>query len=66
MTGQNTIPTDGDKRTSLAAGRAAGYCWRENPNGPGRCTLPPHHDGGHVDHYNGRRSPADISGYRWP
>lgn len=37
--------------TSRAAGRAAGYCWARNPNGPGRCTWPPHRSGGHKDHY---------------
>ncbi|MEY9992509.1 hypothetical protein ABIE67_004541 [Streptomyces sp. V4I8] len=36
---------------SRAAGRAAGYCWSRNPNGPGRCTWPPHTLGGHKDHY---------------
>lgn len=37
---------------SLAAGRAAGYCWDPNPDGPGRCTWPPDHtEGDHKDVY---------------
>lgn len=53
---------------SLAAGRAAGYCWEPRPGGGGRCTRPPgiHSDGDHVDHYNGRPSEAAAEGYRWP
>jgi len=52
----------------LAAGRAAGYCWAERPDGPGLCTRPPgpHSDGDHVDYYTGRQSPTDVEGYRWP
>lgn len=34
-----------------AAGRAAGYCWARNPDGPGRCTRSPHHVSGHKDYY---------------
>lgn len=34
-----------------SAGRAAGYCWARNPNERGLCTRPPHHSGGHKDHY---------------
>lgn len=34
-----------------SAGRAAGYCWARNPDGPGRCTWPPHTTPGHKDHY---------------
>lgn len=33
---------------SLAAGRAAGYCWEKNPHGRGRCTWPPTPE--HTDH----------------
>jgi hypothetical protein len=33
---------------SLAAGRAAGYCWVRNPEGPGRCTRPK--DSAHRNH----------------
>lgn len=65
MSGQKAAPADG-ARKSLEAGRAAGYCWLENPDGPGRCTRPPRHGGRHVDCYNGRRSPAATSGYSWP
>ncbi|MEU7381565.1 hypothetical protein AB0A91_16485 [Streptomyces sp. NPDC042207] len=50
---------------SLAAGRAAGYCWAQRPAGRGRCTRRPGHDGQHVDYYNGRMSPADTAGYSW-
>ena len=64
MTGPKQAPPMGDQ--SLAAGRSAGYCWRKNPTGAGRCTLQPGHGGGHVDHYNGRRKVTDTSGYRWP
>ncbi|MFI9598975.1 hypothetical protein ACIHCX_03670 [Streptomyces sp. NPDC052043] len=61
---QNT--TD-DEQASLAAGRAAGYCWAQRPEGPpGRCTRRPDHDGDHMDHYAGRRSVTDVVGYRWP
>lgn len=38
-------------QASQAAGRAAGYCWAQNPKGPGRCTWPPHTRGTHKDHY---------------
>ena len=38
-------------QASQSAGRAAGYCWVQNPDGPGRCTWPPHALGGHKDHY---------------
>jgi hypothetical protein len=51
---------------SLAAGRAAGYCWAERPRGGGRCSRPPGHKGDRMDYYNGRRSPSDAVGYRWP
>lgn len=40
-------------QASQAAGRAAGYCWARNPDGPGRCTWPPHPSGGHRDVYAG-------------
>jgi hypothetical protein len=38
---------------SMAAGRAAGYCWDQNADGPGRCTWPPNHstDRPHRDVY---------------
>jgi hypothetical protein len=39
------------EQASLAAGRAAGYCWARNPHGPGRCTWPPHISGKHKDAY---------------
>ncbi|NUS03562.1 MAG: hypothetical protein HOV97_13470 [Nonomuraea sp.] len=39
------------EQASLAAGRAAGYCWARNPHGPGRCTWPPHSSGRHKDVY---------------
>jgi hypothetical protein len=48
---------------------AAGYCGEREPEGRGRCTRSlndPHCDGDHVDHYNGRRKPTDIEGFRWP
>jgi hypothetical protein len=32
-----------EQERSMAAGNAAGYCWVQNPDGPGRCTLPPGH-----------------------
>lgn len=35
--------TPSAERASLEAGRAAGYCWVQNPHGPGRCTWPPVH-----------------------
>jgi hypothetical protein len=44
------VPVTQDK-ASQAAGRAAGYCWARNPDGPGRCTWPPHPYGRHKDHY---------------
>ncbi|MGW0131873.1 hypothetical protein [Streptomyces sp. NPDC003299] len=53
-------------KEELAAGRAAGYCWVQRESGPGLCTRSPGHDGPHVDYYNGRQSPADTEGYRWP
>ncbi|NUQ96412.1 MAG: hypothetical protein HOY79_07535 [Streptomyces sp.] len=40
-----------NEQASLAAGRAAGYCWVKNPHGRGRCTKPPHTGGGHKDVY---------------
>lgn len=42
-----------EDETPRAAGRAAGYCWAPNPDGPGRCTLPPGHTpkGDHRDVY---------------
>jgi hypothetical protein len=64
MTGPGQATLE-DEQASLAAGRAAGYCWLGNPTGTGRCTLPPGHDGDHVDHYNGRRTITDTSGYTW-
>lgn len=33
------------QHTEVSAGRAAGYCWERNPEGPGRCTWPPSHTG---------------------
>lgn len=32
-------------RTERSAGRAAGYCWAEQPTEPLRCTQPPGHEG---------------------
>lgn len=32
-----------EEAKSMAAGRAAGYCWVRNPNRRGRCTRPPDH-----------------------
>ncbi|MFF9124341.1 hypothetical protein ACF09J_13705 [Streptomyces sp. NPDC014889] len=55
-----------DEQASLAAGRAAGYCWAPVPGGGGHCTRRPGHDDEHVDYYNGRLSPTDTAGYRWP
>lgn len=40
-----------EEQISRAAGRAAGYCWARNPDGPGRCTRAPHDSGGHKDYY---------------
>lgn len=40
-----------EEQASIAAGRAAGYCWARNPSEPGRCTWPPNHPGKHKDHY---------------
>ncbi|UXY28570.1 hypothetical protein [Streptomyces sp. HUAS TT20] len=54
-----------NEQASLAAGRAAGYCWERNPDGPGRCTRAPHADGEHVDYYNGRQQITDVHGYTW-
>ncbi|MFF4360857.1 hypothetical protein [Streptomyces sp. NPDC001604] len=55
MTSSTERRTDTDKprgeQASLAAGRAAGYCWTRNPHGPGRCTWPPHSSGSHKDVY---------------
>lgn len=49
MTSSTEHRTGTDKlrgeQASLAAGRAAGYCWDRNPNGAGRCTWPPNHAG---------------------
>ena len=39
------------REASLAAGRAAGYCWERNPHGRGRCTRPPEHGDEHKDVY---------------
>ncbi|MFG2855720.1 hypothetical protein ACGFZ9_34470 [Streptomyces mirabilis] len=50
---------------SREAGQAAGYCWARNPNRAGRCTRPPHHDGQHVDRYNGRSALTDTTGSTW-
>ncbi|WP_306186992.1 hypothetical protein [Streptomyces sp. MK5] len=57
-----------DEGKILAAFRAAGYCGAPYQEGKGRCTREPgtHSDGHHVDYYNGRRSPSDTAGYRWP
>lgn len=55
-----------DEQKSLAAGRAAGYCWARNPRARGRCTRPPGHSGQHVDYYNGRQRITDVHGYTWP
>lgn len=48
-----------------SAGRAAGYCWLEHPDGGAHCTRTPHTDRRHVDYYNGRKSPTDASGTEW-
>lgn len=40
-----------DEQRSLAAGRAAGYCWAQNPKPRGRCTRSPGHSGKHKDVY---------------
>ncbi|MGQ4349672.1 hypothetical protein [Streptomyces sp. SAS_275] len=37
-----------EQERSMAAGRAAGYCWVQNPDGPGRCTRPA--EPAHEDH----------------
>lgn len=57
---------DTSEQVALAAGHAAGYCWELRPDGPGRCTQPPGHEGDHVDHYNGRPTRTSAEGYRWP
>lgn len=50
MTPSTERRTD-QEQASLAAGRAAGYCWARNPSEPGRCTWPPNHSGKHKDVY---------------
>lgn len=52
-------------QASLAAGRAAGYCWEPYMGGRARCTRPPHEDRQHVDHYTGRTSITDVKGVEW-
>ncbi|MGW3513830.1 hypothetical protein [Streptomyces sp. NPDC000994] len=54
------------EEASIAAGRAAGYCWVQRPSGPGRCTRRYPHDDDHVDYYIGRTAPTDTEGHRWP
>jgi hypothetical protein len=54
------------RERSLAAGRAAGYCWVARPDGPGLCTRRPGHDGDHADYYDGRKELGDTVGYTWP
>ncbi|MEV7433226.1 hypothetical protein ACIQJX_38055 [Streptomyces griseoviridis] len=50
-----------------SAGRAAGYCWLEHPDGARFCTLPPGHDGDqHVDKFRGRESLTAATGTAWP
>lgn len=52
-------------RAAQSAGRAAGYCWMEHPNGRAHCTRTPHTDNQHVDYYNGRESPTATAGFTW-
>ncbi|MFJ3310292.1 hypothetical protein ACIPSA_46335 [Streptomyces sp. NPDC086549] len=52
-------------RAAQSAGRAAGYCWLEHPDGGAHCTRPPHTGQQHVDYYNGRTSPTDTNGHEW-
>ncbi len=52
-------------RAAQSAGRAAGYCWMEHPDGHAHCIRPPHTDQQHVDFYNGRPSPTATSGIEW-
>lgn len=49
----NNQSSQGHPQSDRSAGRAAGYCWARNPNGPGRCTWPPEHSGAypHKDVY---------------
>jgi hypothetical protein len=41
-------------KAAQSAGRAAGYCWVEHPEGGAHCTRPPGHRPRlrHVDYYN--------------
>ncbi|MGW5126666.1 hypothetical protein ACWEQ7_21950 [Streptomyces sp. NPDC004069] len=65
MSGQKTKADD--EARSLAAARAAGYCWAKYPAGPpGRCTRRPGHNGDHVDYYAGRPTVTSAVGYVWP
>ncbi|MEU2879182.1 hypothetical protein [Streptomyces sp. NPDC007070] len=55
-----------DEDKGQAAFRAAGYCGAAHPQGLGRYTRKPGHDGDHVDYYTGRKKPTDTEGHRWP
>ena len=54
---EHTTSTEEEEQASLAAGRAAGYCWVENPRARGRCTWRPGHSGKHKDVYAGTEWP---------
>ncbi len=54
---KRTINTPQNEEKSLAAGRAAGYCWVQNPRGRGRCTRRPRHLDSHKDYYAGTEWP---------
>lgn len=53
------------QEAETSAGRAAGYCWLAHPDGGRFCSLPPGHDGDHVDVFRGRASPTAATGTRW-
>ncbi|MCM1974019.1 hypothetical protein [Streptomyces sp. G1] len=56
---------DRRREAETSAGRAAGYCWMEHPDGGRHCTRRPHSDRQHVDHYRGRESVTDTHGTEW-
>lgn len=41
-----------------------GHCWAGHPDGAGRCTLPPNHEGPHYNPY--MRPSWDRPGTEWP
>jgi hypothetical protein len=50
-----------EREAVTSAGRAAGYCWVEHPDGGAHCTRPPGHRprSRHVDYYNRTRGEFD-------